>query len=113
MRNCLHSLSEGACFSIPFISSQRRGSKPSSFAILFFFVKNMLKDQLFKTSRLKFWARKVLGTLDKQAPGPNCEREASFLENMTEVPKKAICLGKRIFEILLCSWKYLIFSLFE
>ena len=41
---------------IPFISSQRRGSKPPSPAILVFFlnIKTMLKDQLFKKSRLKF-----------------------------------------------------------
>ena len=50
MRNCLHSLQGGACFSkflklcglisgatISFISSQRRGSKPSSFTIFFLF----------------------------------------------------------------------------
>ena len=40
----------------------------------FFYNKNMLKDQLLKTSRLKFDNRlfgpvKVLGTLQEQAPG--------------------------------------------
>ena len=59
----------GACFSkepilfgpilaatISFISLQCRGSEPSNFEILLVFVtlKNMLKDQLFKTSGLQF-----------------------------------------------------------
>ena len=38
-------------YTIPFISSQRRDSKPSNFAVLF---KNLLKDQLFKTGGLHF-----------------------------------------------------------
>ena len=113
MRNCLHSLQGGACFSkflklcglisgatISFIASQRRGSKPSSFTIFFFFffVKNMLKDQLFKTSRLKFdtrfFEREKFSGLSTNKPQVPTAREESFLENMTEVPKKARTIGK-------------------
>ena len=40
---------------IPFISSQCQVFKPSNFNPLgFSFIKNMLKDQLFKTSGLQF-----------------------------------------------------------
>ena len=42
---------------IPFTSSPRQGSRPSNFAILlvFSYIKNMFKDQLFKKNKWQFW----------------------------------------------------------
>ena len=61
LRDIFSSFCRPECSSRPvalssLLSSQRRGSKPSNFAILlnFFYIKNMLKDQLFETSGLQF-----------------------------------------------------------
>ena len=83
--SCLH---HGACFSrvpklfrpissatIPFISSQQRGSKPSNFATLLLFLHYQhVERSVFENKRIAGWqlvfrARKVLGTLEKLAPG--------------------------------------------
>ena len=63
---------------IPFISSQRRGSKPSNFAIFLVFLtlkhvklKINLQNKRIAVLQLAFRARKVRGTFEKQAPGRN------------------------------------------
>ena len=79
---------------IPFIPSQRRGSRPSHFAILSFsHIRNMLKDQLFKTSikvwQLAFRARKP-SSRDFRETG-SCTLGAPMKTKQTRAPELVRC----------------------
>ena len=72
---------------IPFISSERRGAKPSNFAVLLVFrtLKACSKISFSKqvdcslTVQLAFLARKVLGFFEKQAPDCKPQTKAAFI----------------------------------
>ena len=59
---------------IPFVSQERRGFKSSNFTVFFLFPWKHVKRSPFQNKRLAvsqmvFWAPKVFGTFEKQAPG--------------------------------------------
>ena len=59
--------------------------------VLFFLHKNMLKDQLFKTSGVAFRARKVNGTFEKLAPGHNLGHATRLQGLIKDTAKKILC----------------------
>jgi len=75
---------------IPSMSWQRRDSKPSNWAMLlvFSYINNMLKDQLFKTSGLLLdnWllGREKFSVFEKQATGP--QRNSSGNRVVRKIP---------------------------
>ena len=102
---------------IPFISSQRRDSKSSNFAILLVFLElktcsiNSFSKQADCSLKTGFLGPKMLGTFEKQAPSFNCEFDAKnrlrfvyfsalLLEDFLHVRRFSVQQKKLRFELI-------------
>ena len=80
-----------------FVSSKRTRLEARNFAVIFIFIpfttceKISLQNKQVVILRMAFRARKVLGTFEKRAPGPNCSRHGSANQGSLSKKKSTGC----------------------